>query len=274
MEVSKLERLRPPDIVVPEKQPIVLFAGRYYGSHPVEEHTHPCSELILVTNGKCRIRAPHTWSEGTAGSLFLMPAQVVQYQEELDYVETTFVGFESPTPFTRMIRIDLEADRAPARWMEDICDLHLANEHPNILNTLLWTLLASLAQRQTRQQDSEALHPDLLQAVRFLEGNFTTQVTVPQVASQVHLSTSRLSELFRDRYGCGPLAYVHTLRMQRAERLLLDPHASVRDVGDACGYGDTNYFIRMFKKRHGIAPDKWRKRTRESQGSEISIRWL
>jgi AraC-like DNA-binding protein len=55
------------------------------------------------------------------------------------------------------------------------------------------------------------------------------------------------------------MEYVEMLRIERACQLLRAPYARVGEVADDCGYTDLNYFARVFKRRMGLPPARWRR---------------
>jgi transcriptional regulator GlxA family with amidase domain len=57
-----------------------------------------------------------------------------------------------------------------------------------------------------------------------------------------------------------PVAYLQSLRMQRAKQLLTSTDMKIRSVADACGYGNEKYFYRRFRRRNGLTPGQWRRR--------------
>jgi transcriptional regulator GlxA family with amidase domain len=51
--------------------------------------------------------------------------------------------------------------------------------------------------------------------------------------------------------------------MQKAHNLLEDdPHCQVAQVAAQCGFNDSNYFSKQYKKHFGISPIKTKKQTR------------
>jgi len=55
------------------------------------------------------------------------------------------------------------------------------------------------------------------------------------------------------------LEYLVRLRLNRALQLLVErPDLRVHEVGEAVGYPDTNYFIRLFRQREGSTPGQFR----------------
>ena len=65
---------------------------------------------------------------------------------------------------------------------------------------------------------------------------------------------------FKEDTGATPLEYLTNLRINRAKKLLsATPYQSIESIAAGCGFSDTFYFSRVFKKQVGIAPRDYRK---------------
>lgn len=65
---------------------------------------------------------------------------------------------------------------------------------------------------------------------------------------------------FRAATGYAPMEYVLTLRLEEAKHLLETSDLSVETVALEVGYEDSNFFRRLFKRRVGITPARYRQR--------------
>lgn len=74
------------------------------------------------------------------------------------------------------------------------------------------------------------------------------------LAAECHLSVSRFTHLFREVTGKSVLSFTQSMRIDRARELLLATDLSVREISEAVGFADQNYFSRLFKKITGKAP--------------------
>ncbi len=82
---------------------------------------------------------------------------------------------------------------------------------------------------------------------------------VGALASMIGVTPQHLGKLFRRALGQSPLEYMVRLRLNRALQLLVErPDLRVHEVGEAVGYPDTNYFIRLFRQREGSTPGQFR----------------
>ena len=53
--------------------------------------------------------------------------------------------------------------------------------------------------------------------------------------------------------------YVREERLKAAKKLLRNGESPVWAVAEAVGIKDSNYFVRLFKKREGVTPLQYRK---------------
>lgn len=71
------------------------------------------------------------------------------------------------------------------------------------------------------------------------------------------LSISHFSKIFRQVYHLSPMDYLQQIRLEKARHLLCKSELSVAEIAIACGFDNSNYFSRLFKKKHGVPPTKW-----------------
>uniref|UniRef100_UPI0020BFB178 AraC family transcriptional regulator n=1 Tax=Lysinibacillus sp. D4A3_S15 TaxID=2941227 RepID=UPI0020BFB178 len=94
----------------------------------------------------------------------------------------------------------------------------------------------------------------------YIEENFAKPLTLDTIAQALRYSPSHLSIQFKQQIGCSPIEYLIQLRIGKASTLLVVTDASIRDIAMGVGYHDVYYFSRLFKKRVGISPIKFRQK--------------
>ena len=85
-------------------------------------------------------------------------------------------------------------------------------------------------------------------------------LTVGQLAWQAGMSESTLTRRFRSVLGCPPVEYLIRLRIRQARQFLRDPDMNVTEIALACGFSDSNFFSRTFRRVVGESPRDYRKR--------------
>lgn len=93
----------------------------------------------------------------------------------------------------------------------------------------------------------------------YLVENYAQDVNLNLIADRLNYSSSHLSRIFSQIYGCTPNKYLMNLRISHAQSLLLhNPELSIREIGEMVGYHDQGYFSRIFKKQVGKGPFDYR----------------
>jgi AraC-like DNA-binding protein len=101
--------------------------------------------------------------------------------------------------------------------------------------------------------------PQVRAAVAALHADCARPWTLEALARAVGLSRSALAERFRGAMGETPLAYLRTVRMQRAMRLLAEGDGTLEQAAVAVGYGDAFSFSKAFKRAVGVSPGEFRR---------------
>ncbi|MBL0937769.1 MAG: AraC family transcriptional regulator [Gemmatimonadaceae bacterium] len=107
--------------------------------------------------------------------------------------------------------------------------------------------------------------PQVHCAVSRLHDECASPWTLESLAREVGLSRSVLAERFRDQMGTTPLAYLRTVRLQRATHLLTTSTFTLEQIASAVGYHDAFSFSKAFKKATTLSPGEYRRRDMESR---------
>lgn len=253
---NKFGRLEPQELKL-------CWGGRFSGTRDVDWHQHAETELVLVTAGHCQVIVDEHELDGPVGTLFVLPATRPQYQRTQGACETTFVGFcAPPSLFDESPRVMiLPADDPLRQWLEQLCDW--PQVHPPMSREIIRQLLEISLRRVGEIDETRGLraktHPAVRRATAHIERNLQTPLELGQLAERAGVSPSHLVALFAEHCGISPIACLQQRRLDRAVWLLDNPYLRIQEVATACGYEDLNYFVRLFKRRFGLPPGRWRK---------------
>jgi len=93
----------------------------------------------------------------------------------------------------------------------------------------------------------------------YISCHFGKTVCRKTVASHFGVCPDYVSRLFQRYAGQGFSEYLLALRMDRAREMLSSSYFSVAETADVCGFSDTAYFIKVFRKRWDILPGKFKR---------------
>ncbi|MEU1485735.1 AraC family transcriptional regulator [Streptomyces sp. NPDC005752] len=94
-------------------------------------------------------------------------------------------------------------------------------------------------------------------------------LSVAEHASRHGMTPAELRTAVRRGAGCSPKAYLLGIRLGRAKELLAATELPVATVARRVGYDDPAYFSRLFTRRVGMAPVRFR----EQQGRAVPGGW-
>ncbi len=110
------------------------------------------------------------------------------------------------------------------------------------------------------QLKSQRQYSDIIgQVLEFIGENYSSDISIVDIAEYVHLSPNYLSNLFKAERNETLLETLTTVRMENAKKLLDDPSLRIKDVAAMVGYNTVQSFIRYFKKYYHVTPEQWRK---------------
>lgn len=84
--------------------------------------------------------------------------------------------------------------------------------------------------------------------------------SVRELARAASLSPDHYGRLFRALNDCAPREWIQRARLQRAAQLLRETTLSISEIAAETGYADVFQFSRLFKRRMGLPPSRWRER--------------
>ncbi len=99
-------------------------------------------------------------------------------------------------------------------------------------------------------------------AIEFIAHNFALELSLNQVAAQVHLSPAYFSRIFRKMTGVSFSEYLVQERIKAAKSLLWLSEETIEKIAARSGFSCNSYFASVFKKHEGITPSEYRLQTR------------
>lgn len=83
--------------------------------------------------------------------------------------------------------------------------------------------------------------------------------SIAEIANWYNMSVEHFIRSFKEEYDTTPKDYRQNYRILQAMNLLESTNLSIEIIAQQCGVDDQFYFSRLFKKRSGMSPSKYRK---------------
>ena len=122
---------------------------------------------------------------------------------------------------------------------------------------LLYELLARI--REDSQTERAHIPKRMLQAKADIHRCFNeSMLSVAQLARNAELSEVYFRREFKACFGCQPVAYISSVRIEHAKALLETGEYSVSEVAIQSGFDNVSYFSYRFRKTTGMTPSQYR----------------
>lgn len=92
----------------------------------------------------------------------------------------------------------------------------------------------------------------------YIRQEYMNDISMQDVARMMNYSEAYFCKLFKQCFSCNFTTYLTRFRMEEAKKLLSEPTVNVKNVGEAVGYSDSNYFAKVFKRYTGSSPTEYR----------------
>lgn len=95
-------------------------------------------------------------------------------------------------------------------------------------------------------------------AKRYIHDNYGERIGIKELCRYLCCSKSTLVKLFKRECGTTVGAYITSVRLSEAERLLRSSDSSISEIAQECGFCDQSYFSKVFTAKNGMTPTDYR----------------
>ncbi len=227
--------------------------------------------IHLVLSGKGVYRSNEQEFELSAGDLFLVSRRTLNsyIADSQDPWEYAWVGFNGAIANKLVLQLPFSKSK-PIHHTQNVTQLE------NILQEMysshgfspkedtamighLYLFLSKLMHEtmHTETQNKNTSTQYVLDAIKFIQGNYSHCISIDDVAKSIGVSRSHLYRVFMANIGKSPIDYLTEYRINEACNLLQSGNLSIAEVAISVGFFDQFYFSRVFKKLLGMPPSKY-----------------
>lgn len=123
----------------------------------------------------------------------------------------------------------------------------------------LYELFAQFLLKHFYNRSEDGNYIKILPAKNYMDENYYKPTSIDFLANLCDMSRTNFRRTFADVVGQAPMEYRASVCILRAKDFLSCQIYSVQEVGKMCGFDDTNYFCRFFKKQVGMTPGAYKK---------------
>lgn len=148
---------------------------------------------------------------------------------------------------------DLDID--PSEWLREIRESCSFSECASLQQSIV---------KQTAQAVSQHLYANIdvvIAAQSYIDSHFCENISLNDVASAIHVSSSYLSRYFKQRTGITVSDAITHQKIELAKKLLRENKLKIYEIAQAVGYADNTYFSYVFKKVTGVSAKDYQNST-------------
>lgn len=257
--------------------------------HPsYPKHTHDFSELVIVYEGYGINHVDGFEYPISAGDVFVIHAGQIHAYNESDHLHLINVLFDPAVIMIKSIDMShlagfvaLFSANQQGVQPQSINCLHLKNDQLVKAKTIVeqlekeidskkpgyraisQSLLLLLIGKLSRWYDAPAnANPfelmKIAKAVTYLEQKLYEPINMKKLARMANTSERNFYRIFNKATNMTPNQYLINLRLRQASDLLKFSNMSITEIAYECGFQDSSYLSKIFKKYESLTPREYR----------------
>ncbi|MBQ7039548.1 MAG: helix-turn-helix transcriptional regulator [Clostridia bacterium] len=124
---------------------------------------------------------------------------------------------------------------------------------------LLMIFVALANMKLVIPDEGNSLHKRLTPVLKYISEHFSEPIKISELASLICVCDDHFIRLFKSATSKTPSEYIMDLRISKAISLLSTDTYSISETAEKTGFLNSAYFTKIFKKKLGITPTKYRK---------------
>lgn len=257
----------------PEDQLYLCFCGyeRCRKNFVCKPHMRECYLIHYVIKGCCLLDVEGEKYLARAGEAFVIPpGRLVTYNDhgsDLSYYWFAFNGPEADVAFEEglqkehIVKVPKNNNMIP---LFTDCFRELAKERPNRyrIQGILYLLLSNLTEKSLsleEETENERKNHHIDKALRYIQHNYTKNLTVNKIADYLGLERTYFSKLFKRKTGASPIEYIKNCQLDKALELIVQTNYPFQEISRLVGICDQYYFTKLVKQHTGVTPSEYRR---------------
>lgn len=208
-----------------------------------------------------------------AGKLYFIPAFSILQSKINGKMNKYYIHFRSNSPELRLHRFlsnryFIDSTVMTAHLFETVIENYAKNtlESKMKVEGAMQLLLSDFF------QETSSAHKDLARfesVLSYIEENYNVDIPLSVLAAKMNVSTLYFSNYFKSTFHISPKQYILNKRLAEGQRLLLETDMTIREIANAVGFANENYFSEFFASKIGTSASKYRKRALPQERDSI-----
>ncbi len=222
------------------------------------EHTHNCFEIVITIQGANTTTIAGSEFSVSRGSVAVIPPQVPHSHYSSTEFSDMFVQITDI-----LLPDEVNVFKDTTHEIATIAKIIYTNyiQKDSNYKTILQYLTGAFYECLIKYYGSGHKYEFVSQLKNILAHNMSdSQFVISDAVKKIGISYEYMRHCFKEETGQTPLEYLTAMRIRQAKQYLTTAkYYSVSDIAFMCGFSDSYYFSRCFKKHTGISPYNYRK---------------
>lgn len=260
-----------------------LYLSEFKETHVVPEHNHPCWELVYY----CHAQGKSYYSTTTKSAIdetdfspkkmlsnefltfsdntfVIFPPDIVHNEHTMDSASIISIGFyledEIEEEISKLaLSTNTDLDLSVWKYIKLIKSEFFEKKYryKPMLDCLTRELLIHLARQKTEKTTGSGM--DYI--IRYLNEYYMTDININELANMYGFSPSHFRILFKNKVNVSPKQYILDKRLEKIKEDLEKTRLPLSQIAYENGFSDYYQFSAFFKKKTGLSPKEFRRKT-------------
>lgn len=232
-------------------------------------HNHHYHELVYYVHGSGTTRIGGTQHAFHKNSYAIIPKEVEHDEWRSTDTEVICMGFDCDYPLPEVFHTDdSHMVRQILREILQESSVQLVG-YPMMITAKLHELYVQMFRDKKTRSLKEK---DFGYIINYLAENCHEKIQLSACAKQLDISYDYFQHRFKELTGYSPQQFLINQRLALAEKMLLHEDTSCTEIAYRCGFSTSAQFSMLFKKKHGIPPQKYRAQGGNRWKPDITLR--
>ncbi len=237
---------------------ITYFSHNKFGQqNRIERHEIKFNELTFLISGEMTYYVNDIAHTLSSGDIVYVPAGGIRQREITnvlnDYVSINFHS-DQELELASVSKGCIDNDvKLLLNYFESAYSSPSTDSQKKLaltLETIVLQIIDNLNESYSSQLSAEI--------ISYITSHYTEKITLSDISQATFYSSAYCENEFKRTTGKSIINYLIDVRINAAKKLLTESSMSCSRISSAVGFDDANYFSRLFKKRTGYSPLRYR----------------
>lgn len=222
----------------------------YKSSYSIQQHTHPCYELVYYLSGAGTITVNGEQFEFQPNTLVLTQKEEVHSEKSNQPVTVLFMGFTTNHDFDCNTFYTDPEEKLLNTMLEIENEMKQKETYYDAVINLLTEKLVYQLQRQ--QPSNSRQKSEFSYILNYIHANANQNITVEQIAYTLGYNYDYFRQLFIKNTKQSAKNYLMSIKLNNVKEYLENFDYSLNEIAQITGFSSSSHLCMVFKKHFGI----------------------